>query len=209
MQTGLNAVNVYMHRLMDIVKALGDFPMTANTATVICGVTDFCGGVIAIFLMHKFGRKSMLIFGHAMMGLMELGAGTFFQANLPVFMYLCLNGFILSFSMTSGPVTWLYISECTVDTATGLVVLGLYTSCMQQVLSMEFLMGSENFGLAGTFYLFGFENLLCVIFLILFVEETRGHTDAEKKMLYVSKETQEKYGKQTNSDAAKVVPEDK
>jgi MFS family permease len=209
MQTGLNAVNVYMHRLMDIVKALGDFPMTANTATVICGVTDFTGGVFAIFLMHKFGRKSMLIFGHAMMGLMELGAGAFFQANLPGPMYLCLNGFILSFSMTSGPVTWLYISECTVDTATGLVVLGLYTSCMQQVLSMEFLMGSANFGLAGTFYLFGFENFLCVIFLILFVKETRGHTDAEKKMLYVSKETQEKYGKQTDSNAAKVVPEDK
>lgn len=194
---------------MDIVKDLGEFNMTANTATVICGVTDFTGGVIAIFAMHTFGRKTMLIIGHAMMGIMELGAGAFFQAALPVPMYICLNGFILSFSLTSGPVTWLYISECTVDTATGLVVLGLYTSCMQQVLSMEFLMGSEDFGLSGTFYLFGFENFLCVIFLILFVKETRGHTDAEKKMLYVSEATQAKYGKQVSSDPAKVVPAEK
>jgi len=131
MQTGLNAVNVYMHRLMDIVKALGPFAITANTAVVICGVTDFCGGVVAIFAMHKFGRKTMLVFGHSMMGLMELGAGAFFQAALPAPMYACLNAFIFSFSLTSGPVTWLYISECTVDTATGLVVLGLYASCMQ------------------------------------------------------------------------------
>jgi hypothetical protein len=78
MQTGLNAVNVYMHRLMDIVKDLGPFLITANTATVICGVTDFLGGVLAIFAMHKFGRKTMLIYGHAMMGLMEIGAGAFF-----------------------------------------------------------------------------------------------------------------------------------
>jgi hypothetical protein len=43
---------------------------------------------------------------------------------------------------------------------------------------MEFLMGSANFGLAGTFYLFGGENFICVLFLIFFVKETRGHTDA-------------------------------
>jgi len=60
---------------------------------------------------------------------------------------------------------------------------------------MEFLMGSENFGLAGTFYLFGVENFICVIFLLLFVKETRGHTDSEKKMLYVSEATKIKYGK--------------
>ena len=177
MQTGIYALNVYMHRVMAIVKEIGEFPMSANNATVICGVTDFLGGVCAIWVMHKLGRKTILLMGHASMGTMQILSATFFFLGMPKPMYGFMNGFIFSFSITSGPVTWLIISEVCCDTAMGLVILGLYASCMQQVLSMEYLMNGDGFGLDNTLWLFGGENFLCVIFLLMFVKETRGLTD--------------------------------
>ena len=70
-----------------------------------------------------------------------------------------------------------------VDQGMGFVVLGLWASCIEQVLTMQYLVDSKM-GFAGTLWLFCAENLLCLLFVVIFIKETKGLTDTEKKNLY-------------------------
>lgn len=49
-------------------------------------------------------------------------------------------------------------------------------------------------------FLYAGENFLAMLFVIIFVKETSGHSPTEKKMLYVSKETRQKFEINTNPE---------
>ena len=83
-----------------------------------------------------------------------------------------------------GPVAWLYFGEVLSSQGMGLVVLGLWASSLETVFAMEYMINSD-LGVSGTMWLFASENLLCLIFVIFFIKETKGLTDAQKKALYL------------------------
>lgn len=58
----------------------------------------------------------------------------------------------------------------------------------------EYLMDDKNgIGIAGTMWLYAIENFIGMLIVIFFVKETSGHTAIEKKMLYVTEETRNKF----------------
>ena len=80
------------------------------------------------------------------------------------------------FSFSMGPVAWLYFGEVLSPQGFGVVVLGLWASSIETVFVMEYLLASEM-KVAGTMWLFASWNLLCLIFVIFFIKETKGLTD--------------------------------
>ena len=52
---------------------------------------------------------------------------------------------------------------------------------------MEYLI--EGIGVNGAYWLFSFENFLCLVFAVVFVKETKGLTDSQIKDLYRPKST--------------------
>jgi len=83
-----------------------------------------------------------------------------------------------------GPVAWLYFGEVLTSQGFGMVVLGLWVSSLETVFAMEYMIHSE-LGVSGTMWLFASENLICLIFVIFFIKETKGLTDVQKKALYL------------------------
>jgi len=51
----------------------------------------------------------------------------------------------------------------------------------------------NGIGIAGTMWLYAIENFIGMLIVIFFVKETSGHTAIEKKMLYVTEETRNKF----------------
>jgi hypothetical protein len=110
-------------------------------------------------------------------------AGGFHWMKMGLPLYICIVIFCAMFSFSMGPVAWLYFGEVLSPQGFGVVVLGLWASSIETVFIMEYLLASEM-KVAGTMWLFASWNLLCLIFVIFFIKETKGLTDIQKKNLY-------------------------
>jgi len=161
----------------------GDLPLTPVNATKINYFVSLCGTFISIFTLLYLGRKTTLIIGLSVITASLALAGGFYWMKMGLPLYICVVnlGFMFSFSM--GPVTWLYFGEVLSPKGFGVVVLGLWASSIETVFVMEYLLASE-IKLAGTMWYIASWNLLCLIFVIFFIKETKGLTDVQKKNLY-------------------------
>jgi hypothetical protein len=81
----------------------------------------------------------------------------------------------------------MYAAEVAVDTALGLCVLALFLSLLEKAITMEFMVHSAM-GPQGMFFLLGGITLLGAIFVAVFIKETKGLSDKEKKQLYTPKD---------------------
>ena len=81
----------------------------------------------------------------------------------------------------------MYAAEVAVDTALGLCVLALFLSLLEKAITMEFMVHSAM-GVPGMFFILGGVTLIGAIFVQIWVKETKGLTDLEKKQLYMPEE---------------------
>jgi len=81
----------------------------------------------------------------------------------------------------------MYAAEVAVDTALGLCILALFLSLLEKAITMEFMVHSAM-GAEGMFFLLGTITLIGAVFVLVFVKETKGLSDLEKKQLYMPKE---------------------
>lgn len=77
----------------------------------------------------------------------------------------------------------MYAAEVAVDTALGLCILALFLSLLEKAITMEFMVHSAM-GPQGMFFLLGGITLVGAAFVAIYVKETKGLSDKEKKQLY-------------------------
>jgi len=97
----------------------------------------------------------------------------------------------------------MYAAEVAVDTALGLCVLALFLSLLEKAITMEFMVHSAM-GPQGMFFLLGGITLLGAAFVAIYIKETKGLSDKEKKSLYTPQEMLDedaKEGIEMNSNA--------
>ena len=77
---------------------------------------------------------------------------------------------------------WLYTSEVVIDSAGGLIVFGVFGLLLIQSLTLEVLI--DKFYAHGVFIMFGFITFSGLFYILIFIKETAGLSDKEKKSLY-------------------------
>jgi len=82
----------------------------------------------------------------------------------------------------------MYAAEVAVDTALGLCVLALFLSLLEKAITMEFMVHSEAIGSSGMFFILGGITLIGAGFVQIFIKETKGLSDKDKKQLYMPEE---------------------
>ena len=186
--TGIDALNSSSHRLFvqmnEGVGAEGEdnLAMSARLGTVLLGLSNFVGALLAYFTVFNFDRVTCLFWGHVAMGLLHFGVSIcilYEQNFVAVLLIVC---FILVFQLSEGPILWIYSAEACHDSAFGFVTLAQFVNLSAVAVSFEYIMA----GLSphGTFFFLGGSSLAGAVFLKFFVKETRGLTDIEKKNLY-------------------------
>ena len=81
---------------------------------------------------------------------------------------------------------WLYVSEVTVDAASGFSAAAKFINLMVISFTFEYMINSPM-KVYGSIWYFAGMTTLGLFFCLCFVRETRGLTDLEKKMLYSPK----------------------
>ena len=111
------------------------------------------------------------------MGITIIFAGicVLFKWYMVTFLMVCV--FVICFQLSQGCVIWVYVSEVTVDQASGFVVFAQFFNLTVIALTFEFMIDSTLFQLQGTFIYFGVICLVGFLFCVAFVKETRGLTD--------------------------------
>jgi len=146
--------------------------------TIAVGLVNLVFTVVAMGLIDRAGRRPLLTGGFISMGLfLLLLSGLFFAGKLEGYGVLgFILGFIAAFAISSGPVTWVIISEIYPNQIRGLAVsvatLALWVANFLVSYTFPVLLAKLDGGF--TFLIYAVVNLLGFWFVCRFVPETKG-----------------------------------
>lgn len=175
----VQGINAIMYYAPEIFKAVGTGTESAFQQTVIIGVINVLFTFVAINFVDKMGRKTLLLFGGAGMGLSLLMVGLAFQngwTGYGLLTFILL--YIACFAASYGPVTWVVISEIfpiklrgvAMSVATFALWIAVY------LVTQMFPILLEEAGPATTFWIFCGMSLLGFFFVWSQVPETKEKT---------------------------------
>jgi MFS family permease len=119
-------------------------------------------------LENKLGAERLKPYHDAL-----VSAGLNIQAGLVLF---AIIGFVASFAVSLGPVMWVLLSEIFPNQYRGLgmSVAGFWNSAISASVTFVFPWELSHFGTAGTFLGYGLMAALALVFVLLFIPETKG-----------------------------------
>lgn len=176
----LVGVNTVIYYAPTILADTGLTNSASIAQTVFVGVTNVVFTVLAVLLLDRVGRRSLLLIGTVGMvvGLVVLGVyftSSTLQDTAPYLALVALLLFIASFAVGLGPVFWLMISE--------IFPLGLRSAAMSVstvvnwganfLVAATFLTLSGSITRQGTFYLYAGIAVVAFVFFARKVPETR------------------------------------
>jgi len=176
--SGLIAAMIYSVVLFESSGTVDPFIATC----FFCSM-DLLGTILVIFLIKKFGRKTLLITGHffVALGLGSCAIATVYSST--IVMFIGVGVAAVAFEISSGPLIYVVLTETCSDTGLSLGIFSLWISMVIMSLLTPFLIVA--IGAAGTFiFLAGFAFISC-IFWAIFMKETLGLTPAECKEVYL------------------------
>jgi SP family arabinose:H+ symporter-like MFS transporter len=108
----LAGINAILYYLNDIFAAAGFSKMSGDLQAVAIGAMNLCATLLAMTLIDKLGRKTLLLIGSVGMVICLSGVAQVFftQHHLDSLVWL-LVGYIAFFAISQGAVIWVYISE--------------------------------------------------------------------------------------------------
>jgi len=174
----LSGINAILYYLNDIFALAGFSKMSSDLQAVIIGTTNLVFCLLAMSLIDKIGRRTLLLIGAVGTAVCMGGVATVFftQQNLSLLVWL-LVGFIGFFSFSQGAVIWVYISEIfpTPVRAKG-QSLGSFTHwIMNALISWIFPIMAKSSG-AYPFAIFSLMMLVQFFVVWKFFPETKGIT---------------------------------
>ncbi|WGD38339.1 sugar porter family MFS transporter [Lysinibacter sp. HNR] len=177
----LTGVNSIMYYGVVILQESGFSTQAALTGQIANGIISVLATLVGIWLLGRIGRRPLLLIGLCgttttllLVGLFSrLFAGT---EALP-YTILCLTILFLLFQQGAiSPVTWLMLSEIFPGSIRGFAFgfAGLVLWLTNFLVGFFFPLLVDRLGISGTFFIFCGIGLIAIIFVCLFLPETKG-----------------------------------
>lgn len=80
---------------------------------------------------------------------------------------------VVFFQSFIGNISFLYPAEVGTDISSGIAVGWLFAAMLLLSFTVNYMVASP-LGISGTFWVYSFTNLLCIIFIVFIVKETKG-----------------------------------
>jgi sugar porter (SP) family MFS transporter len=176
--TGINTVIYYAPTIVEFTGV--DSSAGSILAAVGVGVINVAMTVMALRLLDRAGRRTLLMIGVSGMvislfalGLaFEVGGGTFGSALA----IASLMAYVASFAISLGPIFWLLNAEIyplgVRSKAAGIGTMANWT--FNFIVSLTFLLLIEALGQSGAFWFYGGIGILTLVFCWKLVPETKG-----------------------------------
>ncbi|HAS42768.1 MAG TPA: D-xylose transporter XylE [Microscillaceae bacterium] len=179
----VTGINVFLYYAPEIFKSFGSGSNTALLQTILVGAVNLIFTIIAIFTVDKIGRKPLQMIGALGMAFCigMIGFGAYAQ-NVGGWLLIFVLGYIASFALSWGPVTWVLLSEIFPNKirslALSVAVAAQWISNFAVSQTFPMIDGNpflkNTFHGAFPFWLYGVMGVLATIFVYRFVPETKG-----------------------------------
>jgi sugar porter (SP) family MFS transporter len=187
--TGINTVIYYAPTIVEFTGV--NSSAGSILAAVGVGVINVAFTVLALRLLDRAGRRTLLMIGVSGMsislftlGLAFLGGGgSTFDSVLAI---VSLMVFVASFAISLGPIFWLLNAEIyplkVRSKAAGVGTMANWT--FNFIVSLTFLLLIDALGRSGAFWFYGAVGLLTLAFCWFLVPETKGRTLEEIQAIF-------------------------
>ncbi len=182
----LSGINAILYYLNDIFEKAGFTKVSGDLQAVAVGATNLLFTIVAMSLIDRLGRKTLLLIGSVGTAVALAGVAAIFLAGAhQELLVWCLVAFIGFFAFSQGAVIWVYLSEVfpTRVRAKG-QSLGSFTHwIMNALISGIFPVLAASSG--GIPFVFFAVMMVVQFFVVLtFFPETKGHTleEMQKKL---------------------------
>jgi sugar porter (SP) family MFS transporter len=183
----LSGINAILYYLNDIFGHAGFSKVSGNLQAVAIGATNLIFTMIAMSVIDKIGRKTLLLVGSVGTALCLAGVSVIFftgrHENLLVWL---LVGYIAFFAFSQGAVIWVYLSEVFPNTvrAKGQSLGSFSHWFMNALISGIFPLMAASSG-AYPFVFFAVMMVVQFFVVLLVYPETKGFTleEMQKKMV--------------------------
>jgi sugar porter (SP) family MFS transporter len=175
--------NTVIYYAPTILTEAGFGASSAILSTVGIGALNVLVTVLALFIMDKFDRKKMLIFGSVGMAITLIALSVFMAVSsnagniLPYITLMACGLYIFFFALTWGPVMWIMIGEIFPLKVRGLGVgasgMANWTANLAVALTFPLLLAKTG---EAVFLIFGAMAVLSIFFVKFKVIETRGRS---------------------------------
>jgi sugar porter (SP) family MFS transporter len=183
----LSGINAILYYLNDIFAHAGFSKLSGSLQAVAVGATNLLFTMIAMSVIDKLGRRTLLLVGSVGTAICLAGvAFIFFTARHQTLLLWLLIGYIASFAFSQGAVIWVYLSEVFPNNvrAKG-QSLGSFTHwIMNALISGLFPLMAASSG--GYPFVFFSVMMLLQFFVVLFIyPETKGVSleEMQKKLV--------------------------
>jgi MFS transporter, SP family, major inositol transporter len=176
-------VNSVMYYGTQILQNAGFSTNAAIVGNIANGVISVVATYMAIYLMKSHGRRKLLMLGFISTMVCHIIIGTSsllfsHEAFFPYFILFMTVTFMFCNQGLIGPVTWLLLSEILPmrlrGTGMGVAVLCMWLTNFAIGLTFPVLLSIV--GLSGTFYAFAVIGVIALIFVKVWVPETKGYS---------------------------------
>jgi sugar porter (SP) family MFS transporter len=183
--TGINAVIMFAP---DIFQSAGSAKVDSLMLSVIVGLVNFFMTIIALWLVDKKGRKTLLLWGAA--GMIISLAYLCFEFAKPeqygIGVLIALLAYVSAFAASFAPVMWVIISEIYPNRIKGVAMsFSTAVSWLCVFLAVYFAPVIQGaLGLNYLFGIFGVFSVLAFVFVKFWIPETKGRTleEIEKQL---------------------------
>jgi sugar porter (SP) family MFS transporter len=108
----LSGINAILYYLSDIFSHAGFSRVSGNLQAVVVGATNLIFTVLAMSIIDRVGRKTLLLIGSVGTAVCLAGVATiFFTGQHGNFLLWLLIGYIAFFGFSQGAVIWVYLAE--------------------------------------------------------------------------------------------------
>lgn len=175
--TGINAVFYYAPVIFEKTGIGRD---AAFVQAIFVGLTNLTFTLVAMWLIDKLGRKPLLLIGsigillsHALLAY----AFHIDKLGSPLVLIAVL-GFIASFAISLGPVMWVMLSEIFPNKYRGMAIstAGFFNGVCSFLVTLIFPWELEKIGPVNTFLIYVGFAILTILFVVIFVPETKNRT---------------------------------
>jgi sugar porter (SP) family MFS transporter len=175
----VTGINVVMYYAPAIFKSAGFVNDSALLQTALMGLVNLTFAVLSMLFVDRVGRKPLMVIGSIGMALaMAMLAITFLTGHTQgYFVLLCIMTYLAAFGFSLGPVVWVLIAEIFPNRlrsyAVAISTFALWAANFIVTLTFPYLLHRLN---GGCFAIYGAMCVLCLLFVLKYLDETRGKT---------------------------------
>lgn len=188
--SGINAVIFFTKDIFDAA----DTGIDSGIATIIVGVMQVVAVFISTLIVDKLGRRLLLLPSIVVMTICTLVLGGYFYAkqqnassvsNLGIIPVVSLCVFIILFSIGFGPIPWMMMGELFANDIKSVAgsAAGTFNWSLAFLITYSFETLKATFGDGQTFWIFSGFCVVGIVFVFIFVPETKGKSLAEIQLM--------------------------